>query len=80
MDTANVLIGAFLRGYANQLDTPFSQGHPVVLGQHRPINELSTPTRVAGAARSPSRSTTGSRITQYSAICCCCLPKIPSPP
>ncbi|MGL6162740.1 MAG: response regulator, partial [Aeromonas veronii] len=40
MDTANVLIGAFLRGYANQLDTPFSQGHPVVLGQHRPINEL----------------------------------------
>lgn len=40
MDTANVLIGAFLRGYASQLDTPFSQGHPVVLGQHRPINEL----------------------------------------
>lgn len=40
MDTANVLIGAFLRGYANQLDTPFSQGHPVVLGQHRPIQEL----------------------------------------
>ncbi len=40
MDTANVLIGAFLRGYANQLDTPFSQGHPVVLGQHRPIQDL----------------------------------------
>lgn len=40
MDTANVLIGAFLRGYANQLDTPFSQGHPVVLGQRRPIEEL----------------------------------------
>lgn len=40
MDTANVLIGAFLRGYANQLDTPFSQGHPVVLGQHRPIEAL----------------------------------------
>ncbi|MDX7920511.1 response regulator [Aeromonas media] len=40
MDTANVLIGAFLRGYANQLDTPFSQGHPVVLGQHRPIRDL----------------------------------------
>lgn len=40
MDTANALIGAFLRGYANQLDTPFSQGHPVVLGQHRPIQEL----------------------------------------
>ena len=40
MDTANVLIGAFLRGYAEQLDTPFSQGHPVVLGQHRPIKEL----------------------------------------
>ena len=40
MDTANVLIGAFLRGYANHLDTPFSQGHPVVLGQHRPIQDL----------------------------------------
>lgn len=40
MDTANVLIGAFLRGYANQLDTPFSQGHPVVLGQHRSIQDL----------------------------------------
>ncbi|MDM5070413.1 MULTISPECIES: response regulator [Aeromonas] len=40
MDTANVLIGAFLRGYASQLDTPFSQGHPVVLGQHRPIKDL----------------------------------------
>jgi len=40
MDMSNVLIGAFLRGFANQLDTPFSQGHPVVLGQHRPINEL----------------------------------------
>jgi chemotaxis protein CheY-P-specific phosphatase CheC/ActR/RegA family two-component response regulator len=40
MDTANVLIGAFLRGYASQLDTPFSQGHPVVLGQHRPIEDL----------------------------------------
>ena len=30
----------FLRGFATQLDTPFSQGHPVVLGQHRPIEEL----------------------------------------
>ncbi|MBV7437025.1 response regulator [Aeromonas sp. sif2416] len=40
MDTANVLIGAFLRGYASQLDTPFSQGHPVVLGQHRSIQDL----------------------------------------
>ncbi|MCF3097426.1 response regulator [Aeromonas australiensis] len=40
MDTANVLIGAFLRGYASQLDTPFSQGHPVVLGQHRSIKDL----------------------------------------
>ncbi len=40
MDMSNVLIGAFLRGFANQLDTPFSQGHPVVLGQHRPIQQL----------------------------------------
>ena len=40
MDTANVLIGAFLRGFSAQLDTHFSQGHPVLLGQHRPIHQL----------------------------------------
>lgn len=40
MDMSNVLIGAFLRGFAMQLDVPFNQGHPVVLGQHRPIEEL----------------------------------------
>lgn len=40
MDMSNVLIGAFLRGFATQLDVPFNQGHPVVLGQHRPIDEL----------------------------------------
>ncbi len=40
MDMSNVLIGAFLRGFANQLDTPFSQGHPVVLGQHSSIEDL----------------------------------------
>ena len=40
MDMSNVLIGAFLRGFANQLDVPFNQGHPVVLGQHRPVEEL----------------------------------------
>ncbi|MGB1263474.1 MAG: response regulator [Cognaticolwellia sp.] len=40
MDLANVLIGACLRGISTQLDMPFSQGHPVVLGQHRKISEL----------------------------------------
>ncbi len=40
MDLANVLIGACLNGISNQLDMPFSQGHPVVLGQHRQISEL----------------------------------------
>lgn len=40
MDMSNVLIGAFLRGFANQLDTPFSQGHPVVLGQHSSVEAL----------------------------------------
>lgn len=40
MDMSNVLIGAFLRGFAMQLDVPFNQGHPVVLGQHRPVEEL----------------------------------------
>ena len=40
MDLANVLIGACLNGVSAQLDMPFSQGHPVVLGQHKKISEL----------------------------------------
>jgi len=40
MDMANVLIGACLSGVSEQLDMSFSQGHPVVLGQHRKISEL----------------------------------------
>ncbi len=40
MDIANVLIGACLNGISEQLDLPFSQGHPVVLGQHCNISEL----------------------------------------
>ena len=40
MDAANILIGTCLNGLANQLDLHFSQGHPVVLGQHRSISEL----------------------------------------
>ena len=40
MDMSNVLIGACLSGISEQLDMKFSQGHPVVLGQHRKISEL----------------------------------------
>lgn len=40
MDMSNVLIGACLSGVSEQLDMSFSQGHPVVLGQHRKISEL----------------------------------------
>lgn len=40
MDLANVLIGACLNGVSEQLDMSFSQGHPVVLGQHRQVSEL----------------------------------------
>jgi chemotaxis protein CheY-P-specific phosphatase CheC/DNA-binding NarL/FixJ family response regulator len=40
MDIANVLIGACLNGISEQLDMPFSQGHPVVLGQHCNISDL----------------------------------------
>jgi chemotaxis protein CheY-P-specific phosphatase CheC/FixJ family two-component response regulator len=42
MDLANLLIGACLKGISEQLDIDFSQGHPVVLGQHRKISELIT--------------------------------------
>ncbi len=40
MDISNVLIGACLNGIATQLDVKFSQGHPVVLGQHVNIADL----------------------------------------
>lgn len=40
MDISNILIGAILTGLSRQLDMPFSQGHPVVLGQHGDVAEL----------------------------------------
>lgn len=40
MDIANILIGVCLKGIADQLDINFSQGHPVVLGQHVKVNQL----------------------------------------
>ncbi|HEY9199097.1 MAG TPA: response regulator [Gammaproteobacteria bacterium] len=40
MDIASILIGACLKGIADQLDINFSQGHPIVLGRHIDINEL----------------------------------------
>lgn len=40
MDIANILIGAVLKGLAQQIDMSFSQGHPVVLGQHATVSEL----------------------------------------
>lgn len=40
MDMANILIGACLKGLAEQIDVNFSQGQPYLLGQHININEL----------------------------------------
>ncbi len=40
MDISSILIGACLKGIADQLDISFSQGHPVVLGRHVNISEL----------------------------------------
>ncbi|WP_018692879.1 response regulator [Algicola sagamiensis] len=40
MDIANILIGAILNGLSEQLDISFSQGHPVVLGQHCQVSDL----------------------------------------
>ncbi len=40
MDVASILTGAFLNGFASQLDMQFSQGHPVVLGQHVYVPDL----------------------------------------
>jgi chemotaxis protein CheY-P-specific phosphatase CheC len=40
MDIANVLIGACLKGIADQLDIRFSQNHPTVLGRHCKVSDL----------------------------------------
>ena len=40
MDIASTLIGACLKGVADQLDIKFSQGHPQVLGRHIKMGEL----------------------------------------
>ncbi len=40
MEIASILVGACTGGIAQQLDTTFSQGHPVVLGQHVKVSEL----------------------------------------
>ncbi|TGG95528.1 hypothetical protein E4656_03680 [Natronospirillum operosum] len=45
MDVANILIGAFLKGLANQMDLTFSHGHPMVLGQHKLVRDLLQPSR-----------------------------------
>lgn len=42
MDIANILIGACLKGVAEQLDINFSQGHPIVLGRHVKVDDLLT--------------------------------------
>lgn len=40
MDLSNILIGACLKGIADMLHVHFSQGHPVVLGQHCHVKDL----------------------------------------
>jgi len=40
MDTANLLIGTFLTGLAEQLEVRFSLGQPSVLGRHVNIEDL----------------------------------------
>jgi chemotaxis protein CheC len=40
MDTSNILIGACLKGLAEQLDFHFSQGQPELLGLHQSLGHL----------------------------------------
>jgi chemotaxis protein CheY-P-specific phosphatase CheC len=40
MDIASILVGACANGIAEQLDIAFSQGHPMVLGQHVKVSDL----------------------------------------
>ncbi|GGW72654.1 response regulator [Alteromonas halophila] len=46
MDAASILIGTCLSGLATQMDMNFSQGHPIVLGQHRAITEIIAMNRI----------------------------------
>lgn len=40
MDIANILVGAYIKSLAEQLDLHFSRGSPVVLGRHCQVDEL----------------------------------------
>lgn len=40
LDLASIIIGACLNGLSEQLNINLSQGHPMVLGQHCPIDDL----------------------------------------
>jgi len=40
MDMSSILVGAFLRGFGQQLDLRFGLSHPIVLGTHVEIDEL----------------------------------------
>jgi len=40
IDLSNILVGAFLKGFSEQLDLDFSQSHPELLGLHRSVAEI----------------------------------------
>jgi chemotaxis protein CheY-P-specific phosphatase CheC len=40
VDATNILVGALLRGIAEQLDIEFSFGPPAILGQHQELDKL----------------------------------------
>lgn len=40
IDLSNILVGAFLKGFSDQLDLGFSQSHPELLGLHRNVAQL----------------------------------------
>ncbi|WP_036825614.1 chemotaxis protein CheC, partial [Photobacterium sanctipauli] len=40
MDVSNILVGSFLKGLGQQAEVKFFQSHPVVLGQHTPIENM----------------------------------------
>ncbi|XOZ33928.1 response regulator [Halomonadaceae bacterium KBTZ08] len=43
MDMSSIMVGAFLRGFGEQMDRKFGLSHPVVLGTHVDISELLEP-------------------------------------
>ncbi|MFT6450285.1 MAG: chemotaxis protein CheY-P-specific phosphatase CheC [Oleispira sp.] len=75
MDIASILVSACIGGIAGQLDLNFSQGYPVVLGQHVNISDLVASNESRWKEPLRLKLFTKSKTTILPMIYCCCLQK-----